>query len=107
MQSAINWQQILALVPLGIIVVIALAVAVLLFLGLFGARSLMRRELAGYFLSPIAYVVLVVFLLITGFSFYQVLTQVNATMAEGVEYPMQALLGNWWSWLIFLVIPPV
>ena len=51
---------------------VALLVAgVFLLIGLFQARSLVRREFNAYFLSPIAYVILFFFLVVTGFLFWQ------------------------------------
>ena len=65
--SANEW---LTLAILGAAGVVALLVAAYLAVGLFRARSLVRREFTAYFVSPIAYVVLVVFLLVTGHLFY-------------------------------------
>lgn len=79
--------------------------------------SLIRRELAAYFVSPIAYGVLAVFLTVTGLLFAFTLSQLAAQGPRGVEYPMQALLGladlqtipGFLSflafWLVFLLIP--
>jgi ABC-2 type transport system permease protein len=79
--------------------------------------SLIRRELAAYFVSPIAYAVLALFLSVTGLLFAYTLSQLAAQGPRGVEYPMQAMLGlsdlqsipGFLSflafWLIFLLIP--
>jgi ABC-2 type transport system permease protein len=79
--------------------------------------SLIRRELAAYFISPIAYAVLAVFLTVTGLLFAYTLSQLAAQGPRGVEYPMQAMLGlsdlqtipGFLSflafWLVFLLIP--
>ena len=76
--------------------------------GLFQARSLLRREFAAYFLSPIAYVVLVVFLAVTGHLFYLTMQQLTAAGPKGVEFPMQMMLGDGCRfWLVFLFIPPL
>src|SRR5215203_4491960 len=56
----------LTLALLGVVALVTLAVLIWLAVGLFNARSLVRREFAAYFVSPIAYVVLVVFLAVTG-----------------------------------------
>src|SRR6266436_1910189 len=69
--------------------------------------SLVRREFGAYFLSPIAYVVLVVFLAVTGHLFYLTLEQLTASGPKGVEYPMQLMLGDEKFWLVFLFIPPL
>jgi ABC-2 type transport system permease protein len=69
--------------------------------------SLIRRELTAYFLSPIAYVVLAVFLLVTGHLFYLTLNLLTETGPRGVEFPMQIMLGDEKFWLVFLFIPPL
>ena len=53
--------------------------------------SLIRREFTAYFLSPIAYVVLVVFLLVTGLPVLPRRSTCSTdTGPRGIEYPMQA-----------------
>ena len=69
--------------------------------------SLIRRELTAYFLSPIAYVVLAVFLLVTGHLFYLTLSLLTESGPRGVEFPMQIMLGDEKFWLVFLFIPPL
>ena len=69
--------------------------------------SLIRREFTAYFLSPVAYVTLAVFLLVTGHLFYLTLTMLTETGPRGVEYPMQLMLGDEKFWLVFLFIPPL
>ena len=90
----------------GLLVVAALvAVAVLVWLaiGMFEARSLVRREFAAYFVSPIAYVVLFVFLVVTGQLFALTFGLLTTTGPKGAEWPMQ----NMHYWLVFLFIPPL
>ena len=41
--------------------------------------SLFRREFSAYFLSPIAYVVLAIFLAVTGHLFYQAMLQLTGS----------------------------
>src|ERR1700730_5707546 len=69
--------------------------------------SLVRREFSAYFLSPIAYVVLAVFLAVTGHLFYLTLEQLTATGPEGTEFLMRSMLGDERFWLVFLFIPPL
>jgi ABC-type transport system involved in multi-copper enzyme maturation permease subunit len=69
--------------------------------------SLIRRELSAYFLSPIAYVVLAVFLAVTGWLFYLTLLLLTAQGPKGIYYPMQLMLGDARFWLVFLFIPPL
>ncbi|HEV3257787.1 MAG TPA: ABC transporter permease [Gemmataceae bacterium] len=69
--------------------------------------SLFRREFSAYFLSPIAYVVLAVFLAVTGHLFYLTLEQLTATGPEGTEFLMRSMLGDERFWLVFLFIPPL
>ncbi len=99
--------EILTLVFLATVAVTGLAVAVYLFAGLFQARSLIRREFSAYFLSPIAYVVMVVFLAATGQLFATALELLTAGGPAGTEWPMQTMFSAWWFWLIFLFIPPL
>lgn len=115
-----NW---IALVALGVIGVVAAVVAVWLLAGLFTARSLIRRELMAYFTSPIAYVVLVVFLIVTGYRFSLALNQLTASGPQGSEYPMQLmfsllpgsvekvsiaeLVSGLAFWFFYLLIPPL
>lgn len=69
--------------------------------------SLIRREFSAYFLSPIAYVVIWIFLLVTGVRFYLTMDQLTARGPHGVSYPMQYLVDNPFFWLVFLIIPPL
>src|SRR5262245_18205297 len=95
------------LIGLGIAGLIGLFLLVVLSVGLFQARSLVRRELSSYFVSPIAYVVIVGFLLVTGVVFNRTLDQLTTTGPEGVEYPMRSMFGDRLFWLVFLFIPPL
>jgi ABC-type transport system involved in multi-copper enzyme maturation permease subunit len=99
-----EWVTTVGLATAGGIGIVLLAI---LCFGLFQARSLIRRELAAYFLSPIAYVVFVVFLAVTGHLFYLTLEQLTNTGPDGVEYPMRAMFGDERFWLVFLFIPPL
>jgi hypothetical protein len=92
---------------LGLVALVGLIVGVFILAGLFRARSLLWREFSAYFLSPIAYVVLVVFLAVTGYLFYLTLDQLTASGPKGVEFPMQFMLGDERFWLVFLFIPPL
>src|SRR5438552_9917646 len=69
--------------------------------------TLLRREFTAYFLSPIAYVVLAVFLLVTGHLFYLTMNLLTEKGPIGIEWPMQGLLGDERFWLVFLFIPPL
>ncbi len=71
------------------------------------ALSLFRREFAAYWVSPIAYVVLVVFLAVTGMLFYLTLGLLTTEGPEGIRFPMQRILGDVNFWLVFLFIPPL
>jgi ABC-type transport system involved in multi-copper enzyme maturation permease subunit len=92
---------------IGAVAAVALGVAGLLCTGLFRARSLIRREFSAYFLSPIAYVVLFFFLLVTGYLFYMTLNLLTATGPKGTEWPMQTMFTDERFWLVFLFIPPL
>lgn len=69
--------------------------------------TLIRREFMAYFLSPIAYVTLAVFLIVTGHLFYLTMTALTESGPRGIEYPMQGMLGDEKFWLVFLLIPPL
>lgn len=69
--------------------------------------SLIRREFTGYFLGPVGYVALVLFLVGMGVLFRFTFALLTADGAKGIEFPMQGLFGNVGFWLIFWVIPPL
>jgi ABC-type transport system involved in multi-copper enzyme maturation permease subunit len=93
---------------LAVVAIVLLGVLVWLAVGLFQARSLVRREFTAYFLSPIAYVVLVFFMFIIGYLFSLTLRELTASGPHGVEFPMQFMLGDkWLFWFVFLIIPPL
>jgi ABC-type transport system involved in multi-copper enzyme maturation permease subunit len=102
--TAAQW---VTLSAVGVILLTAVAVGVFLAAGLFQARSLIRREFSAYFLSPIAYVVLVVFLAVTGHLFSVTLNLLTASGPEGTEWPMRTMFGDERFWLVFLFIPPL
>ena len=91
----------------GVVGLVALAICLVLAAGVFQARSLLKREFSAYFLSPIAYVVLVIFLAVTGHLFYLTTLQLTAAGPKGIEFPMQLMLGDERFWLVFLFIPPL
>ena len=107
MLAVFQRQEIVPLAALAVVLAAALVVGAFLLAGLFQARSLVRRELSAYFLSPIAYVVLVVFLAVTGHLFYLTLQLLTAEGPRGTEFPMQVMLGDEKFWLVFLFIPPL
>jgi ABC-type transport system involved in multi-copper enzyme maturation permease subunit len=92
---------------LAVVAVVAAVLAAVLAAGMFQARSLIRRELAAYFVSPIAYVVLVVFLVVTGHLFAQTFNLLTTTGPKGTEWPMQTMFADERFWLVFLFIPPL
>src|SRR5216683_5099539 len=92
----------LTLATMGAILLVLLGVGTFLFAGLFQARSLIRREFGAYFLSPIAYVVLVVFLAVTGYLFSMALDKLTATGPDGIESPMQKMYADKIFWMVFL-----
>lgn len=104
---ATTTQEWLTLGLVSFIGVIVLAVVVSLAVGLFQARSLIRREFSAYFLSPIAYVVLVVFLVVTGILFKQTFDLLTHSGPVGTRWPMQAMFADVRFWLMFLFIPPL
>src|SRR5438876_10959497 len=95
------------LAGLAVLLVIGLMVAGFLLAGPFQVRSLVRREFSAYFISPIAYVVLVVFLAVTGHLFYIAFSLLTTTGPKGAESPMQTMFADERFWLVFLFIPPL
>lgn len=93
-----------AWLALGLAFIVVLALALW---GVWGARSLVRREFMSFFYSPIAYAVLVVFLGCQGYIFSGTLELLNATGPRGVEWPLQHGLSSPIFWLVFLAIPPL
>ncbi len=97
----------LTILLLGAVLLVGLVGGIYLAAGLFRARSLVRREFTAYFVSPIAYVVMVVFYAATGQLFASALDLLTAHGPVGTEWPMQTMFSAWWFWLIFLFIPPL
>ena len=64
-------------------------------------RIICRRELEGYFTSPVAYVFLVIFLLLTGF-----FTFTAGAFFERGEASLAAFFG-WHPWLYLVLVPAV
>ncbi len=66
---------------------------------------LWRKELSSYFLSPIAYIVTIFFLVVMGFSFWMVAAVMVGGSAEtGV---MKSLFSSIFFWISMLVVVPV
>lgn len=102
--STMGWITLAALsLALAVVIMVVAALAY----GLFQARSLVRREFGAYFLSPIAYVVFIVFLGVTGFLFWATLDLLTASGPKGTEWPMQTMFADERFWLVFLFIPPL
>lgn len=93
MPAELNFTAVLAIAALVVVAALALGAGLFLLAGLFQARSLVRRELSAYFLSPIAYVMLVVFLLVIGYRFSLLVEQLTRSGSRGVEHPMQFLFS--------------
>ncbi len=64
-------------------------------------RAVMKRELGGYFTSPIAYVFLVIFLLLTGFFTFTVGNFFERGEASLVSF------FTWHPWLYLFLVPAV
>ncbi len=70
-----------------------------------GFLTLWRKELTGYFLSPVAYVVTIFFLVVMG-AIFSLLVSVLADGPAGVTI-MNLLFGSPFFWMAMLVIIPV
>src|SRR3954470_11941991 len=67
--------------------------------------TLLKREIRSYFYSPIAYIVLVFFLLVSGFDFYLQLSFMNG---RPVGYSVQeAFFNSVFFWFAFVLIFPL
>jgi ABC-2 type transport system permease protein len=102
-----NIPEWLTLTLLAVVAAGTVVGAIWMSVGLFSARSLIRREFSAYFLSPIAYVVICVFLCVTGKLFVEVLSLLTADGPTGTESPMQTMFTNQNFWMVFLLIPPL
>jgi len=117
--------QILIFAILAVLGALLLGLVIVLLAGLFHARSLLRKEFVAYFTSPVAYVMLVVFLAVLGCRFYLALDQLTQSGPQGIEFPMQYLFSilprgiagskAWLMelfssqafWVVYLLIPPL
>jgi ABC-2 type transport system permease protein len=72
-----------------------------------GLVTLWRRELAAYFLSPVAYVVAVVFLVILGFDYFLAVDLNINQRVTIAEINGELLSSPLFFWPIFLVLVPV
>src|SRR3982075_3711273 len=67
--------------------------------------TLFSREVRGYFYSPIAYIVLIFFLIISGIDFY---FQVSFMNQRQVQYTVQeAFFNSLFFWFAFVLIFPL
>lgn len=73
-------------------------------------RTLLARELAAYFLGPIAYLVLLAFQLIAAFNFYDLVDLLSAPRSElsSLRDPMNAYISNSAAfWIAIMVAIPL
>jgi ABC-2 type transport system permease protein len=66
--------------------------------------TLIRREFTAYFLSPVAYVTLAGFLIVTGRLFTLTMVALTEGGPQGVEYPVQGVFGGDAFWLFFVLM---
>ena len=67
--------------------------------------ALLSREVRGYFHSPIAYIVLIFFLIVSGIDFY---FQVSFMNQRQVQYTVQeAFFNSVFFWFAFVLIFPL
>jgi ABC-2 type transport system permease protein len=75
-----------------------------------GIWTLFRRELSAYFVSPVAYIVLLFFLVVTGASFSLLVDFFNkaSTMSGGTEVSViQAFFQTVFFWFALILIIPI
>lgn len=72
-----------------------------------GMTAIFQKEFKAYFLSPIAYVVIIVFLIPQNWFFLVLMDYLCSGQVAGIESPMSAVLGaNPFVWLVlFATIP--
>jgi len=63
--------------------------------------AILKRELGGYFATPVAYVLIVIFLLLSGFFTFQL----GDFYADGNGQASLASFFNWHPWLYLFLIP--
>jgi ABC-2 type transport system permease protein len=69
--------------------------------------AILRRELIGYFSSPLAYIVLTAFLLMQGYIFYIIVSYLNNPMTQAMT-PLRLFFGGTvFFWLFLLFVVPV
>jgi len=66
--------------------------------------SLLWREVESLFFAPLAYIVLTIFLFMSGFSFVKALGEGGGLVGKTVEV---FLGGGHWFWLCMLLLPPL
>jgi len=72
-----------------------------------GITATLSRELRAYFFSPLAYVVLTLFLVVNGYIFWLIVSYLNHPNA-GIGAPLQLFFGETvFFWLVLLFITPV
>lgn len=73
-----------------------------------GLLATLYRELRAYFYSPLAYVVLTLWLLFNGAIFAVILTYLNGPQAAGSVTPLKLYLGGTFLfWVVMLIMVPV
>lgn len=62
------------------------------------------RELRAYFVSPLAYLVMVFFLLYNGFVFSTVMSYLNNPAAPSTERPLDSMFQGFFFWILLLFL---
>ena len=72
-----------------------------------GIRATLARELLAYFLSPLAYIVAALLLVVNGITFASILSFLNDPRA-GIGAPLELFFGQtFFFWLVLLFVTPV
>lgn len=69
-----------------------------------GLWTIYRRELAGLFVGPLAWILLCVALAVNGFYFVAALEQFQGEITETVRY---SIGGSFLYWFLMIVLPPI
>lgn len=70
-------------------------------------QAVFGRELGAYFVSPMAWVILTLFLLGNGISFTIIVSYLADPRSSGISTPLQVFFGSFFFWLMLFVLIPL
>lgn len=72
-----------------------------------GLAAVFGRELRAYFVSPMAWVILTLFLFGNGISFTLIVSYLADPRSGGISTPLQVFFGSFFFWLMLFVLIPL